>query len=88
MWSGGWGRLLTALLGSDTRAEGQAEPGYGTAVETAAQGLADAGPAGAAVLVQGTATGSARDLSSGTVGGSGLGYWWLRGEGFWKSDRK
>ena len=28
------------------RAAGQAEPGYGTAVETEAQGLADAGPAG------------------------------------------
>ena len=68
-WSGGWARLLTAVLGSDTRAVGQAEPGYGTAVETAAQGLADAGSAGAAVLVQGAATGGARDLGSGTAHG-------------------
>ena len=68
-WSGGWARLLTAVLSSDTRAAGQAELGYGTAVETAAQGLADAGPAGAAVLVQGAATGGARDLGSGTAHG-------------------
>ena len=46
-------RQWVAVLeqGSDTRAAGQAELGYGTAVETEAQGLADAGPAGAAVLV-------------------------------------
>ena len=57
------------MLGSGTCAAGQAEPGYGTAVETAAQGLADAGLAGAAVLVQGAATGGARDLGSGTAHG-------------------
>ena len=68
-WSGGWARLLTAVLGSGTHAAGQAEPGYGTAVETVAQCLADAGPEGAVVLVQGEATGGARDLGSGTAHG-------------------
>ena len=68
-WSGGWARLLTAALGSDTHAAGQAEPGYGTTVGTVAQGLADAGPVGAAVLVQGAATGGAWDLGSGTAHG-------------------
>ena len=68
-WSGGWARLLTAVLGSGTRAAGQAEPGYWTAVETAAQGLADEGLVWAAVLVQGAATGGARDLGSGTAQG-------------------
>ena len=68
-WSGGWARLLTAVLGSGTRAAGQAEPRYGTTVETAAQSLADAGPAGATMLVQGAATGGARDLGSGTAHG-------------------
>ena len=43
---------------------GQAEPRYGTEVETVAQGLADAGLAGAAVLVQGAATSGARYLGS------------------------
>ena len=57
------------MLGSDTRAAGQAEPRYGTALETAAQGFADAGPAGAAVLEQGAATGGARDQGSGTAQG-------------------
>ena len=57
------------MLGSDTRAAGQAEPGYGTAVETVAQGLADVGPVGEAVLVQGAATGGAQDLGSGTTHG-------------------
>ena len=57
------------MLGSDTRATGQAEPGYGTSVETAAQGLADAGPVGAVVLEQGAATGGARDLGSGIAHG-------------------
>ena len=68
-WSGGWALLLMAVLGSDTRAAGQAEPGYGTVVETTAQGLADAGPAGAAVLVRGTATDGGRDLGSDTTHG-------------------
>ena len=68
-WSGGWAWLLTAVLGSDTRAAGQAEPGYGTAVETATQGLADVGPARVAMLVQGAATGGARDLGSSTAHG-------------------
>ena len=68
-WSGGWAQLQTAVLSSDTRAAGQAEPGYGTAVETVAQVLADAGLAGAAVLVQGADTGGAQDLASGTAHG-------------------
>ena len=68
-WSGGWARLLTALLGSDARVAGQNEPGYGTAVETAAQGLANVGPAGAAVLEQGASTGGAWDLGSGIAHG-------------------
>ena len=55
------------MLGSNTRAAGQAEPGYGTAVETAAQGLADAGPVGAAVLEQGVATGGSRGRAFGKV---------------------
>ena len=57
------------MLGSDTRAAGQTEPGYGTEVETTAQGLVDAGPAWAAVLVQGAATSGARELGSGTAHG-------------------
>ena len=68
-WSGGLARLLTTVLGSDTHAAGQAEPGYGIVVETATQGLADAGPARAAVLVQGAATGGSRDLGSSTAHG-------------------
>ena len=39
------------------------------AVEMTAQGLADAGPTGAAVLVQGVATCGVRDLGSGTAHG-------------------
>ena len=34
-WSGGRAWLLTALQGSGKHAVGQAEPGHGTAVETA-----------------------------------------------------
>ena len=55
--------------GTGTHASGGAEAGHGTTVETAAQGLVDAGPAGAAVLVQGAAT------------GAGRGYWWRTGPG-------
>ena len=57
------------MLGSDTGATGQAEPRYGTEVETVAQGLADAGLAGAAVLVQGAATSGARYLGLGIAHG-------------------
>ena len=49
------------------RATGQAEPGYGTAVEKAAQGLADAGPTGAGVLEQGAATGGSGGRAFGKV---------------------
>ena len=55
--------------GTVTHASGGAEAGHGTTVETAAQGLVDAGPTGAAVLVQGAATSGARDLGSGTAHG-------------------
>ena len=68
-WSGSWARLLAAVLGSGTSASGLDEPRYGTAVETAAQGLADAGLTGVAGLVQGAATGGARDLGLGTANG-------------------
>ena len=80
-------------LHSDTRAAGQAEPGYETEVEKAAQGLADEGPAGAAVLVQGANRGG----SDGAHGWPGHGYGSLGGggggggggrEGFWNCDRK
>ena len=63
------GMATDGSAGSNTRAASQAEPGYGTAMETVAQGLADAGLAGAAVLEQGAATGCTRDLGSGTTHG-------------------
>ena len=67
-----------ALLGSDTLAAGQAEPGYGTVVETAHWGRANAGPAGAAVLVQGANKGG----SAGAHGWPGHGYGSLGGKAF------
>ena len=73
-----------ALLGSDTRAAGQAEPGYGTAVETAAQGQGRCG------FDRGGSAGAGHEQGR-LCWGSRLArawLWKLGGEGFCNYDRK